>query len=327
MSIMQGDPLPDITITRTTDQQAPEYYTDYLASLSEASKGPLSKTGAELIAGYDPLQDLGYGQYEEAAGAYMPGLTSAQQLAGQATGVTPQRIAQFMDPYQQSVIDEMARLSAQNVQRNVLPQLKAGFVGSGGLGGQRYAGALSQGLADIQMGLQGQQAQYLSKGYQDAVRAAFDQLAAERESAALQADLGRLGQELGITGAEKLTKAGAERQAYEQSIIDAPLKTAVTANQLLRGYQIPMITKETEVGPKAPYYTKSDFENLTGILALVGAINTQNQPGQQPTQSNQSRTQSLATQGFDRALDYVMRNLPSSSYPYGGADLDVGNVS
>jgi hypothetical protein len=49
------------------------------------------------------------------------------------------------DPYQTGVLDELDRLSAQNVQRNLLPGLKAGFVGAGGAGGlgsQRYAGCL-----------------------------------------------------------------------------------------------------------------------------------------------------------------------------------------
>jgi hypothetical protein len=318
-SFLQGEPLPDVTTTRTTEQQAPEYYTNYLASLSEASKAPLGMTGAELTAQYDPLQTTGYGQYETAAGAYMPGLTAAQQLARQATGVTPERISQFMDPYQQSVVDEMARLSAQNVQRNVLPQLKAGFVGSGGLGGQRYASALGQGLSDIQLGLQGQQAAALSKGYSDALRAAFDQLSAEREAAGLQAELGALGQELGLTGAESLTKAGAERQAYEQSIIDAPLKTAMNVAQLMRGYEIPMLTSERETGPKPGAYGLSDFEKISGILSLVGAYGGKGTDKTSPLQ--------FAGQGLESIIGQIGKLFPSRSYPYGGADIDVGNVS
>ena len=275
MSFLQGSPLPDVTTTRTTDQQAPEYYTDYLSSLAGAAEAPLGKTGRELIAEYDPYQDLGYDLMPQIAASYVPGLTSAQQLASGATGVTPERISQFMDPYRQNVVDEMARLSAQNVQRNVLPQLKAGFVGSGGLGGQRYASALGQGLSDIQLGLQGQQAAALSKGYSDALRAAFDQLSAERSAATLQADLAAQGQELGLIGAGDLTKAGAERQAYEQSMIDAPLKTAMNAAQLMRGYTIPLVTEETTTGPVPGAYGLSDFEKISGILSLIGAYGGQ----------------------------------------------------
>jgi hypothetical protein len=319
MSFMQGSPLPDITVTKTTEQQAPDYYTDYLKDLAGAAEVPLGKTGAELVAGFDPLQDLGYGQYETAAGSYIPGMTSARQLAGRSAGMTPERISSFMDPYQRSVVDEMARLSAQNVQRNVMPQFKAGFVGSGGLGGQRYAGALGQSLADIQLGLQGQQAQTLSKGYQDALRAAFDEMSAERESSKLQADLAKLEQALGLEGAGALTKAGAERQAYEQAIIDAPLKTALSAQQLLKGYQIPLETIETEKGPKPGAYGQSDFERIAGILSLVGAYGGQ---GTKDTSNLQ-----FAGMGLKDVLDQIGKlNLPSFSAPnttynFGGNDL------
>lgn len=309
MSFMQGSPLPDVTVTRTTEQELPEFYTDYLKDIAKAAEGPLSKTGAELVAGYDPLQDLGFGQYEPAARSYVPGLSAASQLARGATGISPERISEFMDPYRQSVVDEMGRLSAQNVQRNVLPQLRAGFVGSGGLGGQRYAGALGQSLADIQLGLQGQQAQYLSKGYQDALKAAFDELSAERESAKLQADLAKLEQALGLEGAEALTKAGTARQAYEQSILDAPLKTATTASQLLRGYQIPLDTTEIEKGPKAGAYGQSDFERIAGILSLIGAY------GGQGDKNTSSLT--FAGRGLENVFDLGKKLFSKSSFPLG----------
>lgn len=313
MSFMQGSALPDVTTTKTTDEQAPGYYTDYLESLSTAAQSPLGKTGQELVAGLDPYQDLGYGMTEQAAKSYIPGLTSAQQIAGQATGVTPERISQFMDPYQQSVVDEMARLSAQNVQRNVLPQLKAGFVGSGGLGGQRYAGALGQGLADIQLGLQGQQAELLSKGYQNAVRSAFDQLEAEREAAGLQSKLAGLSQELGLASTGALSKAGAERQAYQQSLIDAPLSTAMNAAQIMRGYQIPLTTVEKEVGPKAGAYRQSDFEQIAGILSLIGAFGGQ---GGKDTSKIQ-----FAGMGLKDVIDAAKELFPESPY---GSDI-TGN--
>jgi hypothetical protein len=82
-------------------------------------------------------------------------------------GIDATDISAFFDPYQTGVLNELDRLSAQNVQRNLLPGLKAGFVGSGGLGSQRYAGALGQSLADVELGLAGQRAGLMSKGYQE----------------------------------------------------------------------------------------------------------------------------------------------------------------
>ena len=273
MSIMQGAPLPDITQTQTTATAGPEYYTNYLSDLSQAGQTAVARSPSEMIAGYDPLQDLGYSQVEGAAGAYKPGLTAAGQTAATAAaGITPDRLNALMNPYTQNVVDEMARLSQQNVQRNVLPMLKAGFVGGGGLGSRRYAGALGQSMADIQSNLTGQQYGALSKGYSEALRAALDEGSLMNQAARTQADIAAAEQSLGLTGAGALTKAGAERQAYEQSLLDAPLKTATTASGLLRGYTIPTTQTETFVGPKGrDYYQKSDLENILGIISLIGA--------------------------------------------------------
>jgi hypothetical protein len=273
MAITQGAPLPDITQTQTTATTAPEYYTNYLTDLSQAGQTSMGRTGAESIAGYDPLQDLGYGQVQTAAGAYKPGLTSAAKTAETAAGgLTPERLTALMNPYTTNVVDEMARLSQQNVQRNVLPMMKAGFVGSGGLGSRRYAGALGQSMADIQTNLQGQQYGALSKGYSEALRAALDEGSLMNQAARTQADIAAAEQSLGLEGAGALTKAGAERQAYQQSILDAPMKNATAASALMRGYEIPTTATQTFVGPKGQdYYQKSDLENVLGIISLLGA--------------------------------------------------------
>jgi len=147
MAFLQGAPLPDVTVTTGKTQTAPDYYTDYLTDLSKVGQTGLEKTAAEGVAAYDPMQTLGYGKVEDAAGAYLPGITSAQTTAGNLTGgLDLNRISQFMNPYQANVVDEMARLSQQNIQRNVLPSLKGAFVGSGGLGGQRQPSDLRASL-------------------------------------------------------------------------------------------------------------------------------------------------------------------------------------
>lgn len=272
MALTQGAPLPNITETTTTAPQAPEYYTQYLTGLSQAGQQAMGRAPGQMVAGYDPLQTQGYAAVPGAAQAYQPGLTAAQQTAGiAAQGAVPQ-ISSFMNPYTQSVVDEMARLSQQNVQRSLLPSLKAGFVGSGGLGSQRYAGALGQTLADVQANLTGQQAGALQKGYSDAVQAAIQNAALQRQAAETEAGLAGKAQEYGLTGAGALTKAGAERQAYEQSRLDAPLRVASEAANLMSGYQVPLSTSVTRVGPgQQGQYQQSPLQSAIGILSLIGA--------------------------------------------------------
>ena len=176
-----------------------------------------------------------------------------------------------MNPYTSNVVDEMARLSQQNVQRNLLPTMKAGFVGTGGLGSQRYAGALGQSMADIQTGLTGQQYGALSKGYSEALKGALDEAQLQNLAAQTQGKLAQQELDMGLTGAGALTKAGAERQAYQQSLLDAPLKTATTASGLMRGYTVPQTQVERFVGPKAGLYAQSPLSNVLGVLSAIGA--------------------------------------------------------
>lgn len=283
MAFMQGDPLPDITKTTTTEAEAPTFYTNYLEDLAKAGSPYLSKAGAELVAGYDPLQTTGFEGIKGAAGAYEDLFGKAETAAEGFGGIDAANISDFLNPYQSGVLDEMERRSALNVQRNLLPQLKAGFVGSGGLGGQRYAGALGQSLADVQSSLTGQQAELMYKGYQDAIANAFKQAQEERAGAEAQADLAQLAQELELDEMGALIQSGALKQAYEQSKLDAPLKTAANVQALLRGYEIPTGKTETYVGPgETGQYQQSDLANVLGILSLIGAAtgNVSNvQPG------------------------------------------------
>jgi hypothetical protein len=273
MAFTQGAPLPDIKQTTTTQDNAPSYYTNYLSGLSQAGQTAMGKTPQQSVAGYDPLQTMGYSNLPAATTSYQPQLQAAQSTAAQAAqGITPERIQSLMNPYTSNVVDEMERLSQQNVQRNLLPSMKAGFVGTGGLGGQRYANALGQSMADVQAGLTGQQYGALSKGYSEALKGALDEAQLQNLTAGTQGKLAQQELESGLTGVGALTKAGAERQAYEQSLLDQPLKTATTASGLMRNYTIPQNQTQTFVGPKAGSYQQSDLASILQAMAGVGSV-------------------------------------------------------
>jgi hypothetical protein len=272
MSITQGAPLPDVKTTETRTDNAPSYYTNYLSGLSAAGNTALTRSPTQSVAGYDPLQVMGYNNLPAAATAGQEGINAAQDTAAQAAqGITPERIQALMNPYTANVVDEMGRLSQQNVQRNLLPTMKAGFVGTGGLGSQRYANALGQSLADVQAGLTGQQYGALSQGYSQALKGALDEASLLNQTAGTQGKLSDIEQNQALTGAGALTKAGAERQAYQQSLLDAPLKTATTASGLMRGYTVPGGQTSTFVGPKAGSYQTSDLANVMGVLSMLGS--------------------------------------------------------
>ena len=272
MGFLQGAPLPDIKTTETRVDAAPEYYTNYLTGLSGAASTAMGKTPGQSVAGYDPMQNTGYGMLPTAATSYMPGLQAAQATAGQAAqGITPERIQELMNPYTSNVVNEMGRLSQENMQRNVLPTMKAGFVGTGGLGGQRYANALGQSMADTQANLTGQQYGALSKGYGEALKGALDEAQLQNLVAGTQGKLAQQEMDMGLTGAGALTKAGAERQGYEQSLLDQPLKTAHAASNLMRGYTVPGNQTVTFTGPKAGAYQTSGLADILQAMSVVGS--------------------------------------------------------
>ncbi len=270
--IFQGTIAPDVNTTKTVGTSAPEFYTDYLSGLAGAGTTALDRPASEMVAPLTAMQTAGYAAVPEAATSYQPQLGAAQATAGTAAaGATPESIQGFMNPYTSNVVDEMARLSQQNVQRNLLPSLKAGFVGSGNLGSQRYAGALGQSMADVQQNLTGQQYGALSTGYNKAVEAALQQARDQSAAARTQGDLAKSEQEMGLTGAGAMTKSGAEQQAFQQAQIDAPLKTATNVSGLMRGMEIPKSTTETYKGPMAGVYGTSPLSQIAGLGTLFAS--------------------------------------------------------
>jgi len=273
MAFTQGDPLPDVTKTTTTVQNAPSWYTDVAKGLGTAATTNLARTGAQSVARLDPLQTQGYGQIAGAAGSYVPGLTNAEATANQAAqGINYNQIQNYMDPYRMNVVNEMARLGNQNFQRNIMPGLTGQFVGTGAIGGQRYANAMGQSAADFQSDLVGKQYGALSAAYKDAVNAAKAQSELQNQAAVTQGNLAKEEQDLGLTGAGALTKAGGELNKYQQSILDAPAINAKNASDLLRGYTLPTDQTVKFVGPDAGSYGTSDLSNILGVGSILGGF-------------------------------------------------------
>jgi hypothetical protein len=195
---------------------------------------------------------------------------SLAALQSGATGVTGADISRFYDPYQQDVLNEMERQSAISTQRNLLPALKAAFAGQGAFGGQRYAGAMGQALADVQTGLAGQQAKLRSEGYRSALDAALKERGYDIQAGQALGGLGAQEAQAATAGLKTLGDIGTQQLGYEQSKIEAPLTRAQNVAQILRGYTYPTSTAETkEVLPSA--YAPSALQQIAGLGTLVGS--------------------------------------------------------
>lgn len=268
MSLFEGSAPPDITRTTTTAAQAPQYLTDYLTQLAQTGQ---SLMGTGQVAPQSFLQQKAYEVAPAALASFQPAMTSALET-GQAAAapITQADISAFYNPYESQVVDEMSRQSALNVQRNLLPQLRSQFAGTGGFGSQRYAGATGQALADVQADLLGQQSKYRAAGYQGALEAALRQRAGQTAAAQALTNIGGTQQAAVTSGLKSLADLGGQQQAYEQAKIEAPLVRAQNVAQLMRGYTYPTTTTETYKGP-ANIYQPSPLAQIAGLGSLLGS--------------------------------------------------------
>lgn len=271
MSLFEGTAPPNVETTRTTAATAPQYLTDYLTKLAASGTAQLGQTGEQLVAGPSALEATAMRVAPTALTSYQGALKSALE-AGQAgaAGVTPQDISAFYNPYEQQVVDEMSRQSALDVQRNLLPQLRAQFAGAGGFGSQRYAGATGQSLADVQSNLLGQQAKYRASGFQSALDAALRQKTGQTSAATALTGVGKAEQDTAVSGLKTLTDLGKIQREYEQAKIEAPLIRAQNVAQILRGYTYPTTTTETYKGP-ASSYGPSPLSQVAGLTSLLAS--------------------------------------------------------
>lgn len=278
MSIFQGEALPNIDTTKSTDTTGPGWYTTYLEDLAKPGTDLMAKTGADLVADMSGLQTnvLDYAKGTDGTGSGLRGyedmLGDAQATARTAAeGMTPEMIKSFMNPYTSSVVDEMGRLQQQNLQRSLIPSLKGAFAGTGGIGGQRMYGAMGQMGADMQANLLGQQAKQLSSGYDSALKAAMDQAGLYRQAAETEKGLATSELDLKLKELERLYNLGSEEQKLKQTEIMAPLTAATGAANVFSNVKVPSTVSEKASAPIPGAYATSPLAQVAGLGSLFAS--------------------------------------------------------
>jgi hypothetical protein len=313
-SLFQGEAPPNVQTTRETAAVAPQYLTDYLTQLATQgqqtlgvkdpvtgvytppTQAQLTTAGTPYVAPLSQLQ-------KDVATAAPTALTRYQTpmdaalTAGQAgAGIDQADISKFYNPYENAVIGGMGVQSAQNVQRNLMPQLKGGFVGTGGLGGQRYANALGQTMGDVNTALLQEQNKGRATGYQSALDAALREMSGQTQAGQMLGTLGAQEQQAATTGLKTGADIGAIEQAQNQAIINAPTTMASNVAQILRGYTYPTVTTEKYDGP-ASSYGPSVLSQIGGLGSLISAGTNKDDTG-----------------FFDKVGNFIGRQLSGTSF-------------
>lgn len=182
----------------------------------------------QQVAGFSGLQNQAFGMVPGMMGAWKPtvqgGLT-ALESAQQAAQFNPNQLQQFMNPYTQNVVNEIARVGNENLQRNVLPSVRNQYGGLGQYGSARQALATGTAAAQAQKDILGQQANAMNTNFNQAMQnyGNFAQLGAQTGLQAGQqyGNLAGTQSQLGIADYGTMFSAGQAQQGLQQQQLNA----------------------------------------------------------------------------------------------------------
>ena len=258
------------TFTSKTGQTIlPDWYTNYamqvLANQQAASAMPYTPYQGPRVAEFSPTQQQSFNLTGQAAGAYQPALGQATQVTQQALGApgalsvaqpylaqagqtAPGVVQQYMNPYQEAVVNRIADLGVRNLQENIMPGIEGRYIAAGQLGfGGRQPGTgtpsgmmtdTARAVRDVSADILGKQSEALQAGYTGALGAAqtdlsrmgslaqtagglgYQQTGQQLAGAQQLAGMGAQAQELGLAGAGALGQVGAAQQGQAQKNLD-----------------------------------------------------------------------------------------------------------
>lgn len=286
MSLMQGDPLPNITTTQNQVTSAPSWYTDYLSDLA---KGVTAGVSGAQYANAQPLQTAAFEKAATTTNTYPGYFDRALQATsniGQAdivarpvdpvTGLPVEggksRVEQFMNPFTAQVVDALGALGQRNIQQFLAPQATASAVGTGQFGSKRGAEVLGQAINTGLANTQAAQSQALQAGYTEALRAAQADQAQKLGAAAQYGTLASAGQASNLADINALATLGAQQQTINQNAELFPLTAANLGAQALRGYNIPTSVANTYTGPIPGAYAASPLQQIAGLSSIIGGV-------------------------------------------------------
>jgi hypothetical protein len=286
MSLMQGDPLPNITTTQNQVTSAPSWYTDYLSDLA---KNTTANVAGASYANAQPLQTAAFEKAATTTNTYPGYFNQAMQATsniGQtditAKPVDPKtglpiadgqsRIEQFMNPYTTQVVDALGSLGQRNIQQFLAPQATASAVGTGQFGSKRGAEVLGQAINTGLQNTQAAQSQALQSGYTEALRAAQADQTQKLNAAQQYGSLATAGQAANLADINALATLGGQQQTINQNEQLFPLTAANLGAQALRGYNVPTTVANTYTGPIPGAYSASPLQQIAGLSSIIGGV-------------------------------------------------------
>lgn len=255
--LTQGKPLPSTSSTLTTSQ-VPQYLSDYLYNLMSgaysAAQEEYQPYEGPRIAPFTQDRLAAFETTREAVGSYKPAMEAAGEAAAKAAGLSPTTAAQpyfqqagqtlpgvvgqYMNPYEEQVINRMGDLAQRQITEKLMPALGDQFIRAGQFGSTRQQELAGRTVRDVSEGLSAAIGEQLSKGYTTAGQQAQEDLrrlasigqatgqltGSEMGTlgtlAGVQAGLGQKEQALGLQGAGALETIGLTQEQMNQRNLD-----------------------------------------------------------------------------------------------------------
>tara|TARA_R100000655_G_scaffold28645_1_gene58198 strand:- start:4004 stop:6700 length:2697 start_codon:yes stop_codon:yes gene_type:complete len=289
LGIGQQQPVagPAIATTAFPAELAP-YYKDIL-SKSQALYEDRTAEGYQpyqgpTMAEFTPEQQQAFTGIAGLAGQQAPKFAEAEQLTRQAAApIATADIEQFMNPYQQAVVDIEKKEAQKQFEQKTLPSIRAAQVAQGAFGGTRGTLLEAQTLAEQNRLLSDIQARGSQQGFNQALQQAQAQRAREGQAAAqlatiapqaFKAQLGELGA-MQTVGEEKQRQAQtALNEAYKQFIEERqfPQQSLGQYQAVVQAQPASQMLESVQYAPPPPPLGQQLLGGLGTLVGTYGAF-------------------------------------------------------
>ena len=271
----------------------------------------------------DTNLNAGQGYFNQAGqqnimGAAQPYLTQAGQTTAQALSdralsaanpylqaaskTSAQNVQQYMNPYQQNVMDVLAKQGGRNLSENLLPQVSDAFIKAGQFGSNRMGEFGSRALRDTQEKVLDQQAALMSQGYGQSLAASQADLARQAQLAGTVgsisgADLSRVlqgGAQYGNLGQTAGSLTGQQQQNLANL---GQMQTTAGQNQQQFGLTAAQQAQQAQAGDyQRQMAALSELANMAKMEQAMGFADTAALEGAGAAQQGQAQQRLTAAQ-------------------------------
>lgn len=347
--LFQGRPPPSINTYGTTTANIPQWLSDYtqglLAKGNAVAAEPYQFYGNPRIADFSADQSAAFQATRNAQGAFMPTIGQGIGAVGQATQMSgaqaaaptlnratgmaptagampllntaaqtaPTTVGQYMNPYQDAVVNRIGDLAARQLREKLMPEVSDTFIRAGQFGSSRMQEATGRALRDVQESALAAQGDLLNKGYQGALTAAQEDMRRQ----------GQIGQTLGNLGLQEQQNLGQLGQ------VQGNLQNLGNQNLISAGQQLGNLAR---VGQQLGYTDTAALEAVGQQQQALAQRNLDTAYQDFLRQTNYPREQLGFLSNLVRGQPYsqttnTVTNAPTSTYQPSGLAQILGGLT